>query len=71
MSFGLRDEDWVDPPDEVRESDCSACLLGSGASPCGHYVYCLSYSDWVAEQDWRDECPMFEGELMPKTERSI
>lgn len=43
MSFGLRDEDWVDPPDEVRESDCSACLFGSGASPCGHYVYCLSY----------------------------
>lgn len=54
MSFGYRDQDWVDPeedkiPDNFRSkcADCEQCSMPPENAGMPVYAYCLHLCDWV------------------------
>lgn len=47
MSFGLRDQDWVDPPEpetfKAHCRDCTNCRM----CPCGDHGFCTEIGEYV------------------------
>lgn len=53
MSFGYRDEDWVDPDEDPtyfvsKCEDCNYCEVHPDNSSIG---YCTYYHDWVEPRE--------------------
>lgn len=68
MSFGLRDIDWVDPPEEQScEARCSCCYYYN-ACPCGKHGWCEMREEFVSDEAAVD-CSYFDGDIPYDSER--
>lgn len=50
MSFGLNDEDWVDPADE-EPIKCRDCRDWDPCPRCGECGFCSTRDDWTNADD--------------------
>lgn len=50
MSFGFRDEDWVDPPSSF--TSCTECDNWNPCPHCGEKGWCIEYNEYTNEDDW-------------------
>lgn len=61
MSFGLRDKDWIDPPDnEASRMICNECSHWCEC-PCGCGCGWCSCCGEFTESDEHEECDGFSG----------
>lgn len=62
MSFGLRDIDWVDPPEEQScEVRCCWCCYYHEC-PCRKHGWCDMHEKFVSDEAAAD-CNDFEGDI--------
>lgn len=52
MSYGIRDEDWVDPPERIPLI-CKKCIEWNECPHCGEYGWCEA-EEMMAR--WDDQC---------------